>query len=34
MSQDDDRRRIEELETALEQVQDLIDSVLDEPEED
>jgi hypothetical protein len=34
MSQDDDRRRIEELETALEQVQDLIDSVLGEPEED
>jgi hypothetical protein len=34
MSQDDDRRRIEELEAALEQVQDLIDSVLDEPEED
>jgi hypothetical protein len=34
MSQDDDRRRIEELETALEQVQDLIDSVLGETEED
>ena len=34
MSKDDDRRRIEELEDALERVQELIDSVLGEPDED
>jgi hypothetical protein len=34
MSKEDDRRRIEELEDVLEQVQELIDSVLGEPDED